>query len=114
MLSPIGNMVATYQKTHQGLKQHKTHHYPYIGLRRNVSENPSGIETDLGKSAAPRGSRNVSENPSGIETMVLRKPWARLVYVATYQKTHQGLKQACDADSPTGAESQRIRKPIRD
>ena len=40
-----------------------------LGKRRNASENPAGIETDLlmNEGHGNRG-RNASENPAGIET----------------------------------------------
>ena len=108
--------------------------------RRNASENPAGIETHHSaiRSVDSQSGRNASENPAGIETFCiihtsspggwvathqktqqgLKRTFLTGVIanlnVATHQKTQQGLKPVYDGLILESARSQRIRKPSRD
>ena len=63
-------MVATHQKTQQGLKRFLPVTVIVDGPGRNASENPAGIETQKKEAhdLADIMRRNASENPAGIET----------------------------------------------
>ena len=87
-------LVATHQKTQQGLKRWFKSIYYLAHDGRNASENPAGIETSLDNvRKGYRGSRNASENPAGIETYLCATQELITKRVATHQKTQQGLKQ---------------------
>ena len=84
-------MVATHQKTQQGLKREIPINQTGLTECRNASENPAGIETGmLVRFVLLCFGRNASENPAGIETPL----------DSSSESAYSG--------------SQRIRKPSRD
>ena len=90
----MDRVVATHQKTQQGLKLNilriRSKTRPLVATHQKTQQGLKLCSVDNVISLMPR--RNASENPAGIETKEGRRGLAHDFKVATHQKTQQGLK----------------------
>ena len=110
------HIVATHQKTQQGLKLAVVPTNTNSLNSRNASENPAGIET--GRQPDTCGGhrcRNASENPAGIETHTGEAIPGGKEASRNASENPAGIETAKDNPIEGGDDmSQRIRKPSRD
>ena len=109
--------VATHQKTQQGLKLDNKCKCSICNDCRNASENPAGIETITApiKILISRVVATHQKTQQGLKLCESLPTLPLACCVATHQKTQQGLKRCCDCSKISGSgKSQRIRKPSRD